>query len=114
MKHLKQYEELNDERIDIGQYVIISLTPSSSDNDTIIKIHAFIDKNIGQIVNNSDNGYVVKYDEIPDFMKFLSELNEDKYGKNTIVIGYLHTPNITHASTKEELYPYIQANKYNL
>jgi hypothetical protein len=115
MKYIKTYEDINDGKIPVGQYVIMSLgESSSSDNDTLKQIHSFLEKNIGQIVNKSDTGYIVKYDHIPDYMKFLSEIKEDKYGKNTISIGYLHTPKIIHSYNREELLPFIQSNKFNL
>ena len=114
MKYIKTYEDINDDKIPVGEYVVMSLNSSPMDNDILKQIHSFLEKNIGQIVNKTDTGYVIKYDYIPDYMKFLSEIIEIEYGKNTIIIGYLHTPNIIHFSNKEELIPYIQSNKYNL
>lgn len=115
MKHLKSYESIEDNKIKIGQYVIISLESNINDNNTLQKVHSFLKKNIGQIVDHSHTGgYIVKYDELPNYMKFLNDVIDDKYGENTIPIGYIHTPNIIHSSSKEELLPFINANKFNL
>jgi len=110
MKYIKTYENLTDEP-KAGDYVMCE---ESSETDSVIEINDFIKNNIGVIRSISqfiyDVPYIIEYDNIPDSLRGIylgfPEYNNNRRMSRDEIIHF--------SSNKEDLEPYIQANKYNL
>ena len=123
MKYIKTFETVNEGKPQINDYVICDVSEeySSSDKLFFVTIEAieFISKNIGYIWKiPNQNKYLVKYFNIPeDLEKFIFHYSDyrDYEGPkkgNSILVDI---ENIKYWSiNKQELMPFIQANKYNL
>lgn len=112
MKYLKQYEDIDNEP-KIGDYVICyelgDVHFSSQSNSIKNDINSFISVNIGQI-REYDNRkwYEIEYENIP------KEVDQWFHASVRNCRSMLRKEIIHFAETKEELEPYISANKYNL
>jgi len=111
MKHIKEFESLDDNDPVVGDYVICNEADSDKD------ITAFISSNIGQIIKIkiSDNLnkflYFINYDNIPYNLRFrftdFENTNKKMRGMFIEEIKYW-------SKNKEDLEVKLQANKYNL
>ena len=119
----KIFESINEGRPKINDYVLCDMTTHFSDADKLFpvtnKAIEFINNNIGLIYKQpNQNSYLVKYFNIPeDLEKFIFHYSDyrDYEGPkkgNSILVDI---ENIKYWSiNKQELMPFIQANKYNL
>jgi hypothetical protein len=117
MKYIKTYENINEP--EIGDYVIgWSGYFSEKTND-------FLKNSIGKITNSKNNGYKnaeyqVNYDNVPedvykseDFYTFIP-YKGTRFEKPQYFVK-LYRKEINHFSkNKEDLYIYLDSNKYNL
>ena len=135
MKHLKLYENTTKNKHNqpqVDDYVICE--EILGDNIKNIK-NNFININIGKILTNNDNqNYDVIYENIPKNLltyftqisdltidaAFISSSNNTQYGRFFKNLMSQYTRNmlrdeIIHFSpNKEDLLPYLYANKYNI
>lgn len=112
MKHIKKFENVNDEQpLEVGEYVICR--DSSIENDNLTN---FLKNNIGRIVMyDTDFGeypYKVTYDNIPTeiqnkYFVFFESLN-------CYVRSFKREEFIVHSKINGDLKHLIAANKYNL
>jgi len=110
MKHLKQYETINEGLPTVGDFVICAEN-ISSDNE--VRAKEFTQNNIGQLVKIEDNDrhyrYRVKYENVPYDISYQFMIYDGDY------IRPMTLPELTYWSKdKNELLPYITVNKYNL
>lgn len=112
MKHLKMYEDLYDDiyrnEPKIGDYVICKWKSADDDHEA----NLFITNNIGQIIDTKNQYgicyYSVKYDNIPDRLKFYT------FNKNDISFGMKRRDILEWTKTKKELELIIATKKFNL
>lgn len=107
MKYLKTFEINNNNKISIGDFVLMNYKPS---HKLLINLSEFINNTIGVVINVSDDRIYVKYYNIPIKLKhFFKKINniED-------VMSMYYSDIIDFANTKEELEFKISAKKYNL
>ena len=106
MKHLKIYEELNNTKPKIGDYVICK--------DYLTEVYNFVLNNIGQIIdivsNYHGDQYVIKFENIPEniknwFYNYNNDRNTRSYDENEILYF---------SNNKEDLEIILQTKKYNL
>ena len=112
MKYIKNFEKININKPEIGDYVI------AIDEDTHTDVKNFINNNIGKIVNIKNHKrfgvlYHTKYTNVDDDIEewFTKENNLDK--KCGIRCFYLHEI-IAFSKNIEDLDTILNANKYNL
>ena len=108
MKYLKRFE--NHTNIEVGDYVICRYNSKDYYNRTfnIKKLIEFINNNIGIVVKYDNKMTTIQYHNIPDNIKYLFNLGENKNQvsvKNTIIYF---------GKTIEDIEVQLSANKYNL
>lgn len=112
MKHLKSYENLNETQI--GDYVIASYVYEKYSVDP--ELSYFLSKNIGQFVayDPAFSNYVIKYENVPKNLKdsFGYHLGERNIIRNAT--GFNIKGILFFSKNKEDLVPFLTANKYNL
>lgn len=107
MKYLKTYEKSNERKLQVGDYVIC-------EDRGIFELANFTMNNIGQFVKmDSDGFYIIRYENVPKELKnsmvYIS--NNKKYYDCVI----MEKSEIKHWSkNKEDLYIYLDVNKYNV
>ena len=109
MKHIKQYEEINQNEPKIDDFVICEEENTAIDDVEIVQ---FTKNNIGQIMEIKSTDlykYRIKYDDVPDNLSHKLLLYNNVYTRPMArdEIKYW-------ATDKNELLPLISANKYNL
>lgn len=109
MKHLKRFEDINEDSLMVGGYVVCNEDLNLHYNDE--NIVNFISNNVGQLVDIKDYrkthpyAYLVKYENIPD--NLLEYFNKNIRGKTVDNIIY-------HSKNREDAEVFLNANKYNL
>ena len=117
----KIYETINNGKPQVGDFVICDVSEQYSRSDLLFFVTTeaidFISKNIGYIwkIPTPEN-YLVKYFNIPEnlekFIFHYSDYSKGLKSGNSILIDI---ENIKHWSkNKEELKPFLVANKYNI
>lgn len=106
----KIYESLNKGKPEIGDYMLV-------DKNLNDELNNFTMNNIGKYIKNNDKflhfKYLIVYENVPDNMKQYFYENEDTlFLKNCLKVS--NTQIIYWSKNKEDLYPFITANKYNL
>lgn len=120
MKHIKKFENLNTDKLQIGDYVIC--------DENVVGNRAskeFIKSNIGKYVKYLYGGkdvvdgyrYVIEYENVPYELRRHSYDFDWETGSNQLCIRASFEDITQWSKDKEELEranPYIQAKKYNL
>ena len=110
MKHLKQFEFLNQNEPQIGDYVLCHEEDVEDDDD----LTNFIDNNIGKIIgidNTNTVPFDVEYENVPDNIRYhftFYTSNDRLMTRKEIIYFSPNKPN------KEELEAIKQANKFNI
>jgi len=104
MKHIKEFENLNNNELGINDYVICKETGS---------LNEFLSLNIGQViqVDKYDRTlYVIEYKNVPEFLsyRFLCPI-KDKFLRNMYKYEIKYW-----SKDREDLEAIIEAKKYNL
>lgn len=114
MKHIKQFEEINN-TIEIGDYVVLNDTTYTYNSDFSI-FSNFINNNVGRISNITlrvtGNVYDIDYFNVPTDLHLYFSMN-----KNTGTLYDMSVPEdeiIFSSKSKNDAELYIQTNKYNL
>jgi len=109
MKHIKEFENLNNTKPEIGDYVLCKENDFSMSN--------FLDCNIGKILefvkkdNGIDSMYIIEYSNVPRNLRYRFFPPNNNYN----YLRFSHIDNIEYWSkNKEDLEPILQAKKYNL
>ena len=120
MKHLKQYEELNDEP-KIGDYIVaitfgILDDPSVVNNltDRVVDVILFMHDNVGKLIKITagENKYMVRYD-LP--VEILNKFDPEVDNINSLGTFNLKPTNILFwSNNKEDAELFMNAKKYNL
>ena len=122
MKYLKTYEHLISNTIlpQIGEYVICNPDYKNANQEYANKINNFLISNIGQILEldnihgpNFEPFFHVYYQNVPGDMSN-SFGYHSKYRDSPFYMNFNQEQIIYHSTIKENLEPFIQANKYNL
>jgi hypothetical protein len=113
MKHLKTYENVNNNEPKIGDYVLCeinNLDSIFSTNENKYKLDEFVKNNIGIIVRITQNEISVKYHDVPFYIThFFNYNNILNFNPDEIVISSLNLEDI-----KKEYELRFTSNKYNL
>lgn len=117
MRYIKTYENINEPQV--GDYVIgYSLYFSDKTNN-------FLKNNIGKIIDSENNAYNnpeyrVQYEDVPDnvvdsvdFYTFVP-YEGNRFAKRVYFVKLVKSEINHFSKNKEDLEPYINANKYNL
>jgi len=73
MKHLKTYENLNNKKPKVGDYIQVIINGDDDESDAIFsKFIDFVNNNIGKVISihnrfTNDNEVRIKYDAIPTY-----------------------------------------------
>jgi hypothetical protein len=106
MKHLKHFENINEP--EVGDYVMCE----NYVNSDLKILDDFLLVNIGIITNihnqDKDYPYLIKFEKFPEELKAYTEHNagSEMLFKREEIVHF--------SKNKEDLYMYIQANKYNI
>jgi len=105
MKHIKEYENINNNGIEIGDYVICENIYSVPYK----LLESFLKSNIGRIVKFNYNRYFIAYDDIPE------ECNDHFIIYHNLKVMDVFRNEIKYWSkSKKDLEIILQSNKYNL
>lgn len=134
MRYIKAYENINDDKLKVGDYVLCKDLRELSRNNQFFNVQEifknFISKNAGTVIKiNNDDEIFISYgnvdipDEILDYA-FYTEQSLSKYGiQGYIIPGYKTYSNIVvfnkneiiyFSKNKEDVELFIQTKKYNL
>lgn len=121
MKYIKQFESLNKEKPEIGDYIQVIINGDDDESDIIFsKFINFVNNNIGKIIsiNNrfiNDNEVRIKYDAVPIEIKTWLDHTEDNSIREYSKIFNLNAvDDYIIGKTQEEVRIKMQSNKYNL
>jgi len=111
MKYIKEYEKLNVNEPEVGDYVI-----GYSNLEFFTEVNDFTKNNIGKLIeileskyDDIDDSYLIEYYHIPDELSFFKFA---EYGDNILA---LNKEDIKYWSkNKKELKLILQSNKFNI
>ena len=115
MKYIKHYEAIEEDP-QIGDYVICEEfdIPGYPED---INIKNFVNNHIGKYIENLEHNqeysYMVQYDDVPKHIKLNFTMGEEREIIEN-ARAMCRKEILYFSPNKEELKPYLQANKYNL
>jgi len=110
MKYIKQYEQIDTDEPQVGDYVICKeVQPYLFDTDTdTTKLNIFFNDNIGKISKRFNNGnYLVKFKNVPNNLMSKFNMDDERTMQPEEII--YHSNNIKDIEEMK-----INVNKYNL
>lgn len=123
MKYIKTYEHLISNTIlpQIGEYVICAPVYVNANNEYADKINNFLISNIGKILEldnihgpNFEPFFHVYYQNIPEEINRVFAWNGKSKEYSKYYMNFNQEQIIYHSTTKDDLEPFTQANKYNI
>jgi len=114
MKYIKEFENISNDDIKVGDYVLININY----NSTVVgskEFMKFINNNIGKVIeifspNKLYNNITIEYNNVPERIRKIWFIEEN--GK--IIKNVRYNRIVEHGKTIEELELKLQANKFNL